>query len=357
MTGRALRRTGRAGGLLLGLLLAACAPHFPEPGVAVTVPHLTESALIARDGHALPLRRWEPDPSGAAPPKAVVLALHGFNDYSNAFSETGDWLSEQGIVVYAYDQRGFGANADAGHWAGAEQMAQDARDGLTALYARWPDTRLILMGESMGGAVAIVAMTQGKVPPVDATVLLAPGVLGRQALPWSARAALAVMGRIAPGLSLGRGGLNLWPSDNHAMLRAMGLDPLVIKAARVEALYGATDLMDLALERLPSLPGPVLWLYGAHDEIVPAEATVSAVRTLDRSRGQIFAVYPDGWHMLTRDLQGEIVLRDLQEWIVDPAAPLPSGTETDPQDPVLIERFRSPGARRPFWIRAARRTG
>lgn len=332
--------------LLSALLLTACAPSFPAPGAAVTVPHLTETTLIARDGHALPLRRWLPQAD--APPKAVVLALHGFNDYSNAFAEVGDWLTDLGVAVYAYDQRGFGANPDAGRWAGAEQMAQDARDGLAALHARWPDTRLILMGESMGGAVAVTAMTGGKALPVDGVILSAPGVLGRKALPWSARAALAVMGRVAPGMTMGGRGLNLWPSDNHPMLAALAQDPLVLKGARVEALYGATDLMDLALDRLPSLRGPVLWLYGAHDEIVPAEATLTAARTLDAAEGQRFVLYPDGWHMLTRDRAAEVVLRDIGHWVLDPGEALPSGLQVDPTDPGLFQRFR-PEEPRSFW--------
>lgn len=328
------------------LLLTACAPSFPDPGEAVTVPHLTDTALIVRDGRALPLRVWLPPDR---PPQAVVLALHGFNDYSNAFAEVGGWLTDLGVAVYAYDQRGFGSNPDAGRWAGAEQMAQDARDGLAALHARWPDTRLILMGESMGGAVAVTAMTGGKALPVDGVILSAPGVLGRKALPWSARAALAVMGRVAPGLSMGGRSLNLWPSENHPMLAALAQDPLVLKGARVEALYGATDLMDLALERLPTLRGPVLWLYGAHDEIVPAEATLTAARTLDRAQGQRFVLYPDGWHMLTRDRAAEVVLRDIGRWVLDPQPPLPSGLETDPTAPDLLRRFRPEEASRGFW--------
>ena len=40
--------------------------------------------------------------------KAVILALHGFNDYSNAFAMPARLWAERGIASYAYDQRGFG---------------------------------------------------------------------------------------------------------------------------------------------------------------------------------------------------------------------------------------------------------
>jgi acylglycerol lipase len=40
-------------------------------------------------------------------------------------------------------------------------------------------------------------------------------------------------------------------------------------------------------------------------------------------------VYPDGYHMLTRDLGARVVLEDMAAWLADPTAPLPSGHETD----------------------------
>jgi lysophospholipase L1-like esterase len=35
--------------------------------------------------------------------------------------------------------------------------------------------------------------------------------------------------------------------------------------------------------------------------------------------------YPDGWHILNRDLQAEVMYRDVEAWLRDAAAPLPSG--------------------------------
>ena len=39
------------------------------------------------------------------------------------------------------------------------------------------------------------------------------------------------------------------------------------------------------------------------------------------------ALYANGWHMLLRDLEAEVVWRDIAGWIDDPAAPLASGAE------------------------------
>ena len=37
------------------------------------------------------------------------------------------------------------------------------------------------------------------------------------------------------------------------------------------------------------------------------------------------AYYEDGWHLLNRDLQAEVVYADVLAFLRDPAAPLPSG--------------------------------
>jgi alpha-beta hydrolase superfamily lysophospholipase len=42
------------------------------------------------------------------------------------------------------------------------------------------------------------------------------------------------------------------------------------------------------------------------------------------------AYYPDGYHMLLRDLQSEIVFADILAFLNDPAAQLPSGVDSVP---------------------------
>jgi hypothetical protein len=70
-------------------------------------------------------------------------------------------------------------------------------------------------------------------------------------------------------------------------------------------------------------PIPLMYAYGMNDTIIQEEPTLVAVRQLkpqDRT-----AHYARGYHMLTRDLQGPVVSRDMLSFIRDPQAPLPSG--------------------------------
>jgi len=45
------------------------------------------------------------------------------------------------------------------------------------------------------------------------------------------------------------------------------------------------------------------------------------------SGGRRVVFYPDGYHMLLRDLQGRVVIDDIAAWVLEPAGALPSGHE------------------------------
>jgi acylglycerol lipase len=323
--------------LLLLLAVAACAPRLQDAGPLAATPQpprLTETAYIAEDGATLPLRRWLPNDGT---PQAVVVALHGFNDYSNAFAGIGAFLAADGVAVYAYDQRGFGEALQRGIWAGAARLAEDTRGIVDALRARHPGLPLYALGESMGGAVLMAADDTAPLD-VDGIVLAAPAVWGRATMPFYQTAALWLSAHTLPWMTLTGRGLGIVPSDNIEMLRALGRDPLVIKETRVDAMWGIVNLMDSALAAAQRFDGPALFLYGARDEIVPPGATLRMFESLPDGGRNTVAVYDAGYHMLLRDLQAATVWRDVRAWIADRRRALPSGADRVDPGAALAQR-------------------
>lgn len=309
--------------LVLMAALTGCAARLYPKGPDMTEPALLDNHWRASDGALLPLRSWLPP----GEPKAVVLALHGMNDYANAFDGPGKALAARGIATYAYDQRGFGRGPHPGHWSSAATMADDLAAAAMLLRRRHPAAPLFVLGESMGGAVAIVAATRVPSLAVSGLILSAPAVWGRSTMGWYQHAALWLANAIAPGWTLTGRGLGIQASDNIEMLRALSRDPLVIKETRVDAIHGLVDLMDAAQMEIGRVRLPVLVLYGEKDEVIPAAPTWAAIRRLPRlGEDQGVAFYPNGWHMLLRDLQAQVVLDDLAAWALGPAA-LPSGAD------------------------------
>jgi acylglycerol lipase len=319
--------------LTVAIMVSACAnrqsDRNPAEPMGTMSPYLSSDAVVMDDGARLPFRAWLPKDK----PRAVILALHGFNDYSNAFAGPGrDW-EKHGVATFAYDQRGFGRAPDRGRWVGAWRLDADLAAVSRLLRARYPGVPLYILGESMGGAVVITAVagSAGAPKPVcDGIVLVAPAVWGRATMNILERVSLWAGNTLFPGLTLTGRGLNITPSDNVPMLRALAADPLVIKETRVDTIKGLVDLMDLALASAPHLKGiPMMLLYGQHDEIVPHMPTrlfITELALPQRGDSRI-ALYEHGYHMLLRDLDAESVIEDVATWLDNHHAALPSGAD------------------------------
>ena len=295
-------------------VLSGCVAQSAPPGPSIMPPEQDTNHFVMPDGAKLPYRVWVP--KGEV--KAVVLALHGFNDSRDAWEIPVPTYTDAGILVYAPDQRGFGQAPGRGLWAGTDAMANDAADMAALLRAKHPGKKLYLLGESMGGAVLLCCEVRRR-PDVDGYVLSAPAVWGRRRMNVWMQASLWLASTFVPGLAVGRGPVRIHPSDNNAALIRLSQDPLTIHNTRFDTLAGLVNLMDDALAAAPNFTAKALVQYGAHDDLVPAAATTLLWRTLPPK--SIRAFYPDGYHLLTRDLHRQIVNTDTAAYIADGLRP------------------------------------
>lgn len=313
----------RVTALFLLCLTAACAPTFKRAGPFAGTPALTDDAFVTADGTHLPLTVWRP----AGPPKAVVIGLHGFNNYRNEFREAAPELTRRGILLYAYDQRGFGGSPTRGYWSSTDDLVADATTFGELVHARHPDLPVRYLGLSMGGAVAMIALTRPDPPPVDGAVLVGPAVWGRRHIgPVGAWVLDWLVDKI-PGYPASVSGIPITPTNNDDVLRRMMRDPNVLKETRTDALWGLVNLMDTALEAAGRLRAPTLFIYGLKDDIVPRSPTLDAIERVPADAPSRVAIYPDGHHMILADKATTIVADDIAAWAIDPTAPLPSGTD------------------------------
>ena len=317
------KRLGRAAlrpaVLVLALALGACAPRIDAAGPAEIAPALNADHVVVADGARLALRVWPAE----GETKSVIVAVHGFNDYSNAFDAPARYWAGRGIATYAYDQRGFGDSGRRGVWPGTDTLLDDLGAVARVVRAAHPGAPLTLVGDSMGGAAVMTLMARGGAPEVDGVVLVAPAVWGWRTMNPFYRATLWLGAHLVPWATVSGKGLGITPSDNREMLRALSRDPRIIKRSRIDTLYGLVNLMDEAYGAAARLAAPTLVLYGESDELVPREPTFDMLRRLATPHRVV--VYPAGYHMLLRDLAADTVLRDIAAWIAEPAAPLPSG--------------------------------
>ena len=315
------RRCHAAGLLLVLAALAGCAAPQAVP-LPPTSPRMTDDRITVGDGAVLPLRRWMPE----GRPRAVIVALHGFNDYSKAFEGPASYWASRGVATYAYDQRGFGRGPQRGLWAGHDVLASDVAAAVSLVRGRHPGIPVHVLGESMGGAVAMIAAAAGLLE-ADGLILVAPAIGGPRYLGPVLRGLLWFASRTVPWFPVTGEGLSIRASDNSGMLRRLGQDPLVIKQTRIATVEGLVVAMDAAQAAAERLRIPALLLYGSRDELVLSRPFRDAVAALPPEVGHRTAIYRSGWHMLLRDLEAKTVHDDIAAWIADRRAPLPSDPE------------------------------
>jgi fermentation-respiration switch protein FrsA (DUF1100 family) len=184
-------------------------------------------SFVAEDGALL--RGWFLPATGER--RGTVVHFHG--NAQNLSSHVGlvSWLPAEGYDVLAFDYRGYGQSAGEPSRAG---LVRDGRAALAYVRSRADvdEGRLLVFGQSLGGAVALATVGEGspggvRGVAVDAT-FSAYQRMGNQALGGS------------------------WASYPLAWL----------------LLSGEHDPAD-SLDRLP--PTPLLVLHGDADEVVPFE--------------------------------------------------------------------------------------
>jgi alpha-beta hydrolase superfamily lysophospholipase len=327
--------------LIAGLGVAACRPEVQTSGVppqgfsgpSFSPNQAGQGIFVSFDGTRLPMQIWPAMGADgeAVEPWAVIVALHGMNDYAEAFFLPAPYWAARGITTYAYDQRGFGRTPSRGVWGGVDLMTQDLRTAVALARAAHPKALIAVVGESMGGAVAIAAFASNDPPAADRLILAAPAVWGWDAQPVTYRAALWLTAHVAPASRVEAPDWlvrHIQASDNIEELRRMGRDRNMIFRTRADTIYGLVSLMQQARQDLGRVRAPVLFQYGAHDQIIPKAAAVYAAGFLKATDHS--AYYANGYHLLTRDLGRRQVLDDIIAFIRNPSAPTPSGAPPIP---------------------------
>jgi acylglycerol lipase len=318
--------------LVAALMLTGCAPLMAQqagqPPTWFQGPYLTDDRFVSFDSAPLGLTVWRP----AEEPWAVIVALHGMNDYANAFHLAAPAWAEQGIATYAYDQRGFGRSHARGYWGGDELMVEDVRTMVALVRQKHPNATVAVLGESMGGAIAVQAFASDRPPAADRLILSAPAVWGWSSQPLPYKTMLWLAAHVTgskvytpPSWLASR----IQPTDNREELIAMGRDRLMIWGARSDTLYHLVSSMDAGLQGVDEIEVPTLYLYGANDEIIPKGPSFKAANQLNGPHRT--AYYRRGYHLLMRDKQRAVVIGDIAAFLRDPEAPLPSGAPPIPR--------------------------
>lgn len=228
------------------------------------------TTITARDGTPLAVRVYD------SPSSIAVVAIHGSSGNGQYYHPLARHLSGRGKAsVYAIDLRGHGASGGRrGDVDYIGQLEDDLTDVVAMVRRERPAVRVVLLGHSAGGGLAVRAAGGGRVPAVAGYILLAP-YLGPDAAttkPDSGGWATAdipkivdIATRTAMGDSSGQGAIVLRFNVPADEARA---DQVLAYSYRMMMSY--SPRRDLGHD-LSAMRGAVLVLVGDRDESFHAE--------------------------------------------------------------------------------------
>lgn len=277
------------------------------------------ASVAGRGGVTLFYRRWLP----AGPPVGRVVIAHGLGEHSGRYGRVGRFLAEAGYSVWALDHRGHGRSEGPRVLVDSfETFEADLETFRLLAEAAEPDLAAVLLGHSMGGAIALGHAIDYP-DRFTALVLTGPAVQPGRGVPRPTVVAGRVLARV-------------WPKAGVLALDATAVssDPAVVAAYREDPLVhhgkvtaGLAAALLARAERFPAevagLRLPVLIVHGGADRLVPVEGSRELVARFGSD--DVTLVVEDAmFHEVLNEPDGERVLRTIRLWI-DARCGVPEG--------------------------------
>ncbi len=241
-------------------------------------------------------------------PKAVVVISHGISEHSGRYEHVGQYLTEHGFGVVAFDHRGFGQSGGRRGWiASFEDYLDDLEDHLAE--ARRVGVPVILLGHSLGGLM-VAKYAESQRPRPDLFVVSGPPIASAAPNP----ALDPLPGLVAPlfgGLRVSSGLPTSLLSRDQAVCEAYDADPLVDTKSTLDLIAAFVEAVEDTRANLDRIRTPMLAMAGEDDVWVPPAST----RLLEGRPGVDVIFYPEHRHEIFNELDWQHVLDDMIAWI------------------------------------------
>ena len=287
--------------------------------------------FTARDGENLalyewPMEAWQAD--DAAPPRAVVLIVHGLGEHASRYDHVAQLLLDWGFAVRAYDQRGHGESGGVRGGLSSEALLledlAEVVDDTRLRSLRLPHAGageppkqlpLILLGHSLGGLV-VGRFVSLQMRPVDGLVMSSPALdPGLNALQ---KLLLATLPVIAPNLRVNNGLKPEFISHDKQVVDKYLADPLVHAKISARLAKFIATAGPATVAAASSWSTPTLLMYAGADKLVnPAGSRAFAEAAAGGLGAKVLTVkcFDDLYHELFNELDAAPVFATLKAWL------------------------------------------
>ena len=269
--------------------------------------------IVSADQTCLFYRYWPAAVSG----NRVLLVLHGIGYHSGPYNVIADALNPHGIDVYGLDARGHGLSCGRRGYLGTPaQTSEDVSAMIRFLKQQRPSAQLYLLGESMGGALALDYIKDST--DVGGLILLAPALNVNSAqvfrlgnlplLPYF------LFARRHPAISLVGKRLKESSRDPRWMADRR-TDPLAYKKVSFGYLGDIKALVkNWQTQIAPRIRIPTLIIQGEQDRIVSRKDCKKFSQQL-AAPDKTFKTYSGVRHTTLWDPETPVILDAVRQWI------------------------------------------
>ncbi|KDQ50893.1 hypothetical protein JAAARDRAFT_41682 [Jaapia argillacea MUCL 33604] len=291
-------------------------------------------------------------PPSSSPPKALLIYIHGFSDHIGRYTHLHTSISARGVVVFTYDQRGFGKTAldlennggKKGTYAKTSwrEQFEDMEWAVGVARKEYPGLKTFLMGQSMGGGLVLGFPTRTTPPPSPSTISLLSGVIATSPLLLQTTPASKVL-RWVGGKASSFAPYMTIPAEVDAT--ELSHDPEIVKEAQTDplikyigSLRGLSDMLGggeaLLAKDYQNWPKslPILILHGTEDKVTSHVASEKFVEKLVVDDKKL-SLYTGAYHELSHEPDGvkEKMIDEVASWILARSGPTSEGTSAAPE--------------------------
>ncbi len=299
-----------AGVLPVSCFAETCDPRVSSAALDVGARCKEDPACVVIGGtHIL---EWK----SPTPAKIVVVCIHGLGLCARAYKPLAQELSVAGIDGFGINVRGFGPDRDQPGKVKLDciDTIDDVRKLLQSIRKEQPDYRVFLIGESMGGALAIRIASESP-ELVDGIICSAPAwkLLKMRRTAVKGIVELALFPHSSPGPA---GRALLHQATSHADLTEHWLTD---RSHKLKLTFGEATAFLKFIKKTDSfasrLTPPVLVVQGLNDRLVSPKAVAKMFLDIP-SKAKTFLIDGTGEHLVLEEGQfTPAVVKGLVAWM------------------------------------------
>lgn len=262
----------------------------------------------------------------------IVVCVPGFGLHKHSFKDLGESLSQRGYVVFSYDVRGFGAYTalKARDRIDLEKSLDDLDDSIIAIRDTFPQKPVFLLGESMGGSMALQFCAQHP-ELVEGLIAAVPSEQRYSQWLTSTKVALSLLTGSRKLIDVSTVVVKRATQDKD-LRTAWSEDPESRMTATAKELLGFKSFLSrnhILARQVKTTP--VLMYQGVHDLLIRPEGTIKLFKAIGNDDKNLVLIGKSE-HLVFEEGQFKVtLLESLLDWMKNHstlAQPKSTGTNT-----------------------------